>query len=93
MDERQKKIMEEYLQASQGVLRLAPAWVTRTILPPGKRLKLDVRDLYPRGLKNGAISERWMASTGMVDNGETTGDHEGMSYIVCKTDNGVEKIL
>lgn len=93
MDERQKKVFKDYLEATGGVLRLAPAWVTRTILPPGKRLKLDVRDLYPRGLKNGAISERWMASTGMVDNGETTGEFEGMSFIVCKTDQGIEKVL
>lgn len=93
MNAEQKKRFGRYLQESGGVLRLAPAWVTRTILPPGRRLKLDVRDLYPRGLASGAVCERWMASTGMVDNGETTGELEGMSFIVYKTANGVEKVL
>ena len=81
------------IERSRGVLRLAPAWVGRTILLPGKRLKLDKRDMYPYGAAYGAICERWMASTGMVDNGPTTTENEGMSFIAVKTANGLEKIL
>ena len=76
-----------------GVLRLAPSWVGRTILLPGKRLKLDCRDLYPFGASFGAQTERWMASTGMADNGPTTTENEGMSYMVVKGAAGLEKIL
>ncbi len=88
-----KKLLEEALKATGGILRLAPSWVTRTFLPPGRRLKLDNRDIYPRGASWGAVSERWMASTGMCDNGPTTGPYEGMSFIAVKTATGVEKIL
>lgn len=88
-----KQMLREYIEASGGVMRLAPSWVTRTFLPPGRRLKMDNRDIYPRGAAQGAVAERWMASTGMVDNGPTTGPDEGMSFIACKTKTGVEKIL
>ena len=88
-----KKILKKYIELNGGVLRLVPSWVTRTFLPPGRRLKLDSRDLYPRGVSQGAVSERWMSSTGMCDNGSTTGPFEGMSFIACKTADGIEKIL
>lgn len=87
-----KKTVGEEIKRS-GILRLAPAWVGRTILLPGKRLKLDIRDLYARGAKYGAICERWMASTDMVDNGETTLENEGMSFIVLKGRTGTRKVL
>ena len=88
-----KQIVKKYMNANAGVMRLAPSWVTRTFLPPGRRLKLDNRDIYPRGASWGAVCERWMASTGKCDNGSTTGPFEGMSFIACKTENGIEKIL
>jgi len=88
-----KKLVSEEIKDKSGVLRLAPSWVGRTILLPGKRLKLDVRDLYANGAKYGAICERWMASTGLVDNGDMTLENEGMSFIVIETKNGVEKVL
>lgn len=88
-----KNLIKTQLESSDGILRLVPSWVTRTILLPGKRLKLDKRDLYPRGASWGAVSERWMASTGMVDNGPTTGENEGMSFIAVNTSTGIEKIL
>lgn len=85
------KILSE-LSLNNGVLRFAPAWVGRTILQPGRRLKLDVRDIYARGAQWGGISERWMASTGMVDNGPTTYENEGLSFVVVETSSGFEKI-
>lgn len=86
------KITQE-LNRSKGVFRLAPAWVGRTILLPGRRLKLDIRDMYPFGAAFGALTERWMSSTGMVDNGPTTTENEGMSFIVIPTADGFEKVL
>lgn len=88
-----KKMVSEEIKKTGGVLRLAPAWVGRTILFPGRRLKLDVRDLYARGAKYGAICERWMMSTDMVDNGDTTVENEGLSMIVCETGTGYEKVI
>jgi len=88
-----RDLVIEEINRSKGILRLAPSWVARTILLPGKRLKLDKRDMYPFGAGRGAISERWMASTGMVDNGPTTTENEGMSFLVIKTESGIQKIL
>lgn len=88
-----KNLVQEEIGRSKGVLRLAPAWVGRTILLPGRRLKLDKRDMYPFGAAYGALTERWMASTGMADNGPTTTENEGMSFIVAQTSSGLEKVL
>ena len=88
-----KDLVYQEIKRSKGILRLAPSWVGRTILLPGKRLKLDRRDLYPFGASNGAITERWMASTGMVDNGPTTTEKEGMSFLAIQTSSGIEKLL
>lgn len=88
-----KSRVSDEMARAKGILRLAPAWVGRTILLPGKRLKLDIRDIYPFGAAYGAQTERWMASTGMADNGPTTTQNEGMSYLVVQTSAGLEKIL
>lgn len=71
------------LEAGEGVLRLAPTWVPRVYLQPGKRLKLDQRDLYAYGAHRGGIDERWFASTTPAMNENRTPD-EGLSYIVSE---------
>lgn len=53
----------EALEAGEGILRLAPTWVPRVYLQPGRRLKLDQRDLYAYGAHRGGIDERWFGST------------------------------
>jgi len=63
------------------LLRLAPCWVPRSFLQPGKRLKLHPDDLYAFGLNRGGIDERWFASTTPAANDNRTPD-EGLSYIV-----------
>jgi len=88
-----KTMVSEEIKKQNGILRLAPAWVGRTILYPGRRLKLDVRDLHARGAKYGAICERWMASTDMVNNGDDTLENEGLSEIVIEKGGGHEKVL
>ncbi len=74
-------IVEAALQESGGLLRLAPCWVPRSFLQPGKRLKLDPKDLYAFGLNRGGIDERWFGSTTPAANDNRTPD-EGLSYIV-----------
>lgn len=72
---------EAALEESGGLLRLAPCWVPRSFLHPGKRLKLDPKDLYAFGLNRGGIDERWFGSTTPAANEGRTPD-EGLSYCV-----------
>jgi hypothetical protein len=69
------------LERGSGLLRLAPCWVPRSFLHPGRRLKLDPRDLYAFGLERGGIDERWFGSTTEAANDGRTPD-EGLSYVV-----------
>jgi hypothetical protein len=69
------------LEQSGGLLRLAPCWVPRSFLQPGRRLKLHPDDLYAYGLDRGGIDERWFGSTTIAANENRTPD-EGLSYCV-----------
>jgi hypothetical protein len=71
------------LDTSGGILRLAPTWVPRSFLMPGRRLKLAVQDLYSLGSDRGGIDERWLGSTTPAAN-EGAPDDEGLSYVVHK---------
>ncbi|QNN22244.1 hypothetical protein HED60_08140 [Planctomycetales bacterium ZRK34] len=75
------KAAEAALEAGGGLLRLAPNWVPRSFLHPGKRLKLDPKDLYAFGLERGGIDERWFGSTTEAANEGRVPD-EGLSYVV-----------
>ncbi len=77
-----KPVVEEALEKGGGLLRLAPCWVPRSFLHPGKRLKLHPDDLYAYGLHRGGIDERWFASTTPAANENRTPD-EGLSYALC----------
>src|SRR5688500_3852890 len=76
-----QKTVEAEISATGGLLRLAPCWVPRSFLQPGKRLKLHPDDLYACGLNRGGIDERWFASTTPAANDNRTPD-EGLSYVV-----------
>src|SRR5438874_2349684 len=76
------KTVEAELHRTGGLLRLAPCWVPRSFLQPGKRLKLHPDDLYAYGLNRGGIDERWFASTTPAANENRTPD-EGLSYVVA----------
>ena len=88
-----RSIVQQEIKKSNGILRLMPAWVGRTILLPGRRLKLDIRDMYPFGAAYGAQTERWMASTSGADNGATTTENEGLSFVLIQQSDGAEKVL
>src|SRR4051794_32419232 len=77
-----KSLAEGALEDTGGLLRLAPCWVPRSFLQPGKRLKLHPDDLYAFGLNRGGIDERWFASTTPAANENRTPD-EGLSYVVA----------
>src|SRR5881398_2789272 len=76
-----KSLVENEISATGGLLRLAPCWVPRSFLQPGKRLKLDPKDLYAFGLNRGGIDERWFGSTTPCANENRTPD-EGLSYVI-----------
>src|SRR5580765_2025697 len=76
-----RSLVDSALEDSGGLLRLAPCWVPRSFLQPGKRLKLHPDDLYAFGLNRGGIDERWFSSTTPAANDNRTFD-EGLSYVV-----------
>ncbi|HEX9118626.1 MAG TPA: hypothetical protein VGA61_21345 [Anaerolineae bacterium] len=78
MTEEKRQLVEAALAQQHGVLRLAPAWVARDFLPPGRRLGLPA-DAYDVG-ERGWISERWIGSTTKADNRVGPPD-EGLSYV------------
>ena len=75
-----KPLAESAMEAGGGLLRLTPTWVPRSFLQPGRRLKLDPRDLYAYGLDRGGIDERWFGSTIEAANEGRVHD-EGLSYV------------
>jgi hypothetical protein len=77
-----RSLVENALEQGGGLLRLAPCWVPRSFLQPGKRLKLHPDDLYAYGLNRGGIDERWFASTTPAANENRTPD-EGLSYVIA----------
>src|SRR5271168_2181308 len=69
------------LEAAEGLLRLAPTWVPRSFLMPGRRIKLAPQDIYAIGAHRGGIDERWFGSTTAAAN-EGAPPDEGLSYVV-----------
>jgi hypothetical protein len=74
-------LVRQTLEAGEGILRLAPTWVPRSFLMPGRRIKLAPQDVYALGAHRGGIDERWFASTTHAAN-EGASDDEGLSYVV-----------
>lgn len=81
--------IRQAIEAGEGILRLAPTWVPRSFLMPGKRIKLAPQDLYAYGAHRGGIDERWFASTTPAAN-ENREIDEGYSYVVV---NGERSFL
>src|SRR5580700_606717 len=76
-----KQLAEAALNEGAGILRLAPNWVPRSFLQPGKRIKLHPADYYALGTHRGGIDERWFGSTTPATN-EGAPPDEGLSYVV-----------
>ena len=74
-------LASDALTAGNGILRLAPTWVPRSFLQPGRRLKLHPNDYYALGMNRGGIDERWFGSTTEAAN-ENRNEDEGLSYCV-----------
>src|ERR1035437_7932070 len=73
-----KKIIENELNKTRGILKLKPAWVARNFIPPGKRFNLP-EEQYNLG-DRGGICERWLASTTNADN-KVSVLNEGLSML------------
>src|SRR5579859_7322727 len=74
-------LVRKAVEAGEGLLRLAPTWVPRSFLMPGRRIKLAPQDIYALGAHRGGIDERWFASTTAAAN-EGAPPDEGLSYVV-----------
>jgi len=74
-----QKLLQEALDAGEGLLRLVPNWVPRSFLHPGKRIKLAPTDWYAYGAHRGGIDERWFGSTTDAANDNRVW-HEGQSF-------------
>lgn len=81
-EKRIKELIEQELDRTGGIFRLAPTWVGRPgIIIPGRRIKL--RDDYIS--QDVAVNERWLASVTYADNGvynEMCPEDHGLSYVV-----------
>ena len=72
-------LIKQVLAATNGILRLAPTWVPRSFLMPGRRLKLHPSDLYALGARRGgiewALNQVWSAKLEYqhIDLGRSTG--------------------
>src|SRR5882757_10263817 len=84
-DKNEAALLRQALEASEGILRLAPTWVPRSFLMPGRRIKLAPQDLYALGAHRGGIDERWFGSTTPAAN-EGAPPDEGLSYVVSNGD-------
>jgi hypothetical protein len=73
--------IRQAIEAANGILRLAPTWVPRSFLTPGRRIKLHPNDIYALGAQRGGIDERWFSSTTPAAN-EGAPPDEGLSYVV-----------
>ena len=80
-DKTSPALLKTVFSMAGGIFRLAPAWVPRSFLTPGKRIKLHPDDLYAYGANRGGIDERWFSSTTVAAN-EGAAPDEGLSYIV-----------
>ena len=86
-----RSLIHDALGAGDGVLRLEPAWVPRSFMIPGRRLRLHPDDLYAFGGHRGGINERWFSSTTKAANGPLTSEFEGLSFV--RTENGKRLLL
>jgi hypothetical protein len=73
-----KDAVSGILAETGGLLRLKPAWVSRTFPPPGKRFGLP-DETYDMG-ERGYLTERWLGSTTEAENPIRT-PNEGLSFI------------
>ena len=72
------QLIENEIKASNGIIKLNPAWVARNFIEPGRRLGLP-ESQYNLG-DRGGICERWLASTTKADN-KVAVPNEGLSTL------------
>ena len=82
--------VQQMIEQGSGIFRLAPTWVPRSFMIPGRRLKLHPDDIYAYGAHRGGINERWFSSTTKASNGPDTTEFEGLSFIVTKSGEQIQ---
>ena len=80
----ERSTVQQAVEAGKGILKLAPSWVPRSFMIPGRRLKLHPDDIYAFGGHRGGINERWFSSTTKAANGPDTTEFEGLSFVVAE---------
>ena len=76
-----RRTVQDAIDAGAGHPPAGAAWVPRSFMIPGRRLKLHPDDLYAFGGHRGGINERWFSSTTNAANGPGTPPDEGLSYV------------
>src|SRR5262249_54041359 len=76
-----RNAVQNAIDAGGGLLRLEPAWVPRTFMIPGRRLRLHPDDLYALGGHRGGVNERGFSSTTHAHNGPGTPADEGAGWV------------
>ncbi len=73
--------IDNLLSKNNGILRLRPAWVARSFLPPGYRIGFaPTKEGFFLNDQQGYISERWIGSGTAADN-QFPRENEGLSQI------------
>ncbi|MGL5956267.1 MAG: hypothetical protein ACRC0X_06640 [Brevinema sp.] len=76
-----ENIIRHTFENGEGILRLFPAFVPRRFGKAGRRLKLHPDDYFSFGMQRGSITERWLGSTIVAQNGNHAKADEGLSYV------------
>ena len=76
------RLVADLLTTTDGIIELQPEFVPRDFLLPGRRLGIAIEDQYSYGPHRGALSERWIGSCTVCDNGPLTLPYEGISKAV-----------
>lgn len=78
------QVVQKFIESSDGILRLRPAWVAHDFLKAGRRLGLKEEE-YDAG-ERGEVMERWLCSETHADNRIDIAD-EGFSYLDIPGEN------
>lgn len=82
-----RQVLDNALNAGEGILHMVPCWVPRSFAVPGRRLRLAEEDLYAFGIHRGGIDERWICSTTQPANGPDMEPNEGLSEFIDPNGN------
>ena len=78
------QVLKNYLNKTNGILRMVPDFIPCNSFLPGRRLRLHPDDYSYYGPELGMIEERWFCSTQKYDRRvENQPDDLGLQYVDC----------